>query len=144
MKALIPHFIHQQVIARRWHGSITGYAMFVDLSGFTALTDSLMSKGSSGAEALSKLLNHIFGPLVKAVYSRGGLIPYFAGDAFLAIFPENQPGENALDAAAFAVEFFSRHHSTFGGFAIGLKIGLSYGAIEWGIAGHRYLSLIHI
>ncbi len=137
MKALIPHFIHQQVLARRWQGSITGYTMFVDLSGFTALTNALMSRGSGGAEALTELLNDIFGPLVKAVYARGGLIPHFAGDAFLAIFPDHPEGNNALDTASFAVEFFGRHHSIFGGFTIGLKIGLSYGEIEWGIAGHR-------
>ena len=138
IKALIPHFIHQQVLARQWQGSITGYTMFVDLSGFTELTNALMSRGSGGAEALTKLLNDIFGPLVKAVYARGGLIPHFAGDAFLAIFPDHPEGDHALDAASFAVEFFGKHHSTFGGFTIGLKIGLSYGQIEWGIAGHQH------
>ncbi len=138
MKALIPHFIHQQVLAQQWQGSMTGFTMFVDLSGFTTLTDVLMARGSGGAETLSKLLNDIFGPLVKVVYARGGMIPHFAGDAFLAIFPGQSSGEDTLDAAAFAVEFFNRHHSTFGGFTIGLKIGLSYGEIKWGIAGQQH------
>ncbi len=61
--------------------------MFVDLSGFTRLTEKLMSEGSEGAEELSRILNHIFQPTVTLVYRQGGFIPYFAGDSFTAIFP---------------------------------------------------------
>lgn len=61
--------------------------MFVDLSGFTRLTEKLMQKGPEGAEDLSYALNHIFQPTVSLVYQQGGFIPYFAGDSFTAIFP---------------------------------------------------------
>lgn len=40
------------------------------------------------------------------------------------------------DAAAMAVEFFQKRSFSFGGFLIGLKIGLSHGEVEWGIAYH--------
>lgn len=137
MKALIPHFIHQQMLARKWQGILSGYAMYVDLSGFTALADALMAKGSSGAEELSQLLNDTFGPLVKAVYARGGLIPHFAGDAFLAIFPGKNSGSEVLDMAAFAISSFHRRQPLPKGPAIGLKIGLSFGEITWGIVGQE-------
>ena len=61
--------------------------MFVDLSGFTPLTETLMRQGNEGAEQLSISLNGIFEPMVRLVYSQKGFIPYFAGDAFTAIFP---------------------------------------------------------
>lgn len=142
MKPLIPHFIQERVLERQWHGIITGYVMYVDLSGFTPLTETLMAKGSQGAEELSHILNDIFQPLVHVVYARGGIIPHFAGDAFTAVFPDQDPesGYCFVDAAASIVEFFEQRNYLFGGFRIGLKIGLSYGEVEWGIAGHNHLA----
>ena len=125
MKSLIPHFIQEKVLERQWHGSLNAYVMFIDLSGFTSLTETLMKKGNQGAEELSLILNEIFEPLVGFVYERGGFIPHFAGDSFFALFPNADPqsGRCFLDAAAMAVEFFQKRSFSFGGFLIGLKIG---------------------
>ena len=71
--------------------------MFVDLSGFTRLTETLMQKGAEGAEELSYILNHIFQPTVALVYEQGGFIPYFAGDSFTAIFPNPESADNPGD-----------------------------------------------
>ena len=117
--------------------------MFVDLSGFTPLTETLMREGSRGAEELSLILNEIFYPLVSQVYSRGGFIPYFAGDAFTAVFAEESPvvsAEVVIDAAHAVSELFKTREFNFRGFKIGVKIGLSYGAVEWGIVGRKYKS----
>ncbi len=87
--------------------------MFVDLSGFTRLTEKLMQKGPEGAEELSYILNHIFQPTVKLVYGQGGFIPYFAGDSFTAIFPGGDPAapggaEKVLQTAQSALLRFAR------------------------------------
>lgn len=139
MKTLIPHFIHDQVLNRCWHGRLKAYVLFVDLTGFTALTETLMKKGGRGAEELSVILNAIFEPLVHIVYKRGGFIPHFAGDSFYAIFSDSIPdnGLQCLGAANEAAYFFKHHAEHFGGFKIGLKVGISHGEIEWGIAGHH-------
>ena len=120
-----------------------GYAMFIDLSGFTPLTEVLMRKGSQGAEELSIILNEIFGPLVDVVYAKGGFIPYFAGDAFTAIFPDNHPQINAahlVNTASIVKNLLSERQFLFGEFKIGIKVGLSYGEVEWGIVGKEYKS----
>ncbi|MDV7399444.1 hypothetical protein RZS08_48980, partial [Arthrospira platensis SPKY1] len=91
MKNFLPYFIREQYYKDIRKGSFEAYTMFIDLSGFTAMTEALMREGNEGAEKLSRILNSIFGPLVRLVYQRGGIIPYFAGDAFTAIFPK---GEN--------------------------------------------------
>jgi predicted ATPase/class 3 adenylate cyclase len=112
--------------------------MFIDLSGFTPLTQSLMREGSAGAEQLSIILNDIFEPLINLVYVRGGFIPYFAGDAFTAIFPVGADQLRAQDIIATAIRarsLFSQREYQFGDFTIGIKIGLSYGDVEWGIVG---------
>ena len=143
MKYLIPHFIQEKFDENELHGSISACALFLDLSGFTPLTEALMNKGNSGAEELSVILNDIFGPLVHIVYARGGFVPYFAGDAFTAIFPEDAPNTShlaCLEAALAARSHFRDRDFQFGDFTIGLRIGLSYGDIEWGIVGRHQRS----
>lgn len=141
MKYLIPHFIQEKFESGHLNGTLKAYTLFLDLSGFTPLTETLMGRGNSGAEELSIILNDIFGPLVHIVYARGGFVPYFAGDAFTAIFPQDGPEEEirlcCLDAALTARDYFEQRASTFGSFRIGLRIGLSYGSIEWGIVGRH-------
>ena len=112
--------------------------MFIDLSGFTPLTQSLMREESTGAEQLSLILNDIFEPLINLVYVRGGFIPYFAGDAFTAIFPvagKSMRAQDVVNTAIRARSLFSEREYRFSDFTIGIKIGLSYGEVEWGIVG---------
>ncbi|MCB9265657.1 MAG: tetratricopeptide repeat protein [Lewinellaceae bacterium] len=138
MKNLIPHFIQEQYLSGNTHGRFEAYTLFVDLSGFTPLTEALMRQGTRGAEELSNVLNEIFEPLVRMAYAKGGFIPYFAGDAFTAIFPtEGQPMGpiDVIQGAMLARNLFSKRQFRFGNFTIGIKFGLSHGTVEWGIVG---------
>jgi class 3 adenylate cyclase/tetratricopeptide (TPR) repeat protein len=78
--------------------------LFVDISGFTALTERLNSAGAGslgGAEALSRLLNNYFGLLIELVTAHGGDVVKFAGDALLALWPdENDDLTTAVHRAA--------------------------------------------
>jgi predicted ATPase/class 3 adenylate cyclase len=137
LKPLIPHIIQERFLEGQNEGSFEAYTLFLDLSGFTAMTETLMQRGNEGAEDLSNILNHIFEPLVKAVYAHKGFIPYFAGDAFNAIFPLRESQITAEKVLALAQNFIAK----FGGnqyseeFIIKCKIGVSFGQIEWGIVG---------
>jgi tetratricopeptide (TPR) repeat protein/class 3 adenylate cyclase len=136
VKNLIPHFIQEQFLNGHTQGQLDAYTLFVDLSGFTPLTQALMRQGTPGAEQLSNILNEIFEPLVRLVYMKGGFIPYFAGDAFTAIFPAGQSSpRDIIQAAMMARGLFSQRQFQFGDFTIGIKLGLSYGAVDWGIVG---------
>ena len=64
--------------------------IFVDISGFTALTERLAGEGSRGAEEVRELLNACFAPLVDVILAHGGLIEKFAGDATLALWPVDE------------------------------------------------------
>lgn len=142
MKPLIPNIIQEQFLIGQNHGRFDAFTLFLDLSGFTAMTETLMQRGNTGAEVLSNILNHIFEPLVAEVYSHGGFIPYFAGDAFNAIFPIGKNDINAIHLFDLAQNFIEK----FGGnqfseeFTIKCKIGLSFGDVEWGIVGGDYKS----
>ena len=144
----MPHFIQENYRNGILQGSLQACTMFVDLSGFTRLTESLMAKGPNGAEELSDVLNHIFQPTVALVYQQGGFIPYFAGDSFTAIFPNTAAGiagtglAGALTSTQIILSRFSREQKSsdtiLSEHNIGIKIGLSEGLVEWGIVGqHR-------
>lgn len=61
-------------------------ALYVDLAGFTALTERLAEHGPKGAERLSEILDSCFGELVALVHHHGGEVQSFAGDAVLAVW----------------------------------------------------------
>ncbi len=116
--------------------------MFIDLSGFTAMTEALMRHGDEGAEIMSGILNRIFNPIVNHVYRSGGFISTFAGDAFTAIFPKKEvrPFDVLVCAKKIqaALKRFGRQQTRFGEFVIKGKIGISFGQVEWGIAGSEH------
>ena len=142
---LIPHFIHEQFTQGIYSGRLQAVTIFVDISGFTLLTETLMQHHKDGAEVLTEVLNGFFYPLVAEVYAQGGFISTFAGDAFTALFPfaSDEALLHALQSAFFIQQFFAQHglvQTRYGSFETGVKIGLSVGAVEWGIlgSGNRY------
>ena len=143
MRNFLPYFVQEQYQRGICQGSFDAYTMFIDLSGFTSMTEALMREGNEGAEKLSRILNSIFSPLVRLVYLRGGFIPYFAGDAFTAIFPKREDAQYIHDFLLTADEIsrlVSSPNFRFEEFRIGMKIGLSFGQVEWGIVGRDWQS----
>ncbi len=148
MRNLIPHFVSRQFKQGMHSGSFQAATLFVDISGFTPLTETLMQYRKDGAEVLGEALEAIFVPLVSQVHARGGLIPLFAGDAFTALYPHDPADTadaplHALQTAFFIQGFFAPggadrvFPTKYGDFAIGAKVGLSYGPVQWGIPGQE-------
>lgn len=137
MQTVIPRFISDNFIKERYSGNITAVALFLDFSGFTTMTERLMKKGEEGAEVLAYTINNVFNSVIDIVYSSGGFIATFAGDAFTAIFPDGHPESVIACSAAIRdiVYRMSPQMTKFGEFLISIKIGLSYGEVEWGIIG---------
>ncbi len=146
MPNLIPHLIHEQFQQGSTGGTFPAAALFVDISGFTPLAETLMQHRKDGAEVLTELLNRLFQPLVAEVYAYGGFISTFAGDGFTALFPAGLclsgkagGGEaGALQTASFIQDFFARHgrfETRYGAFDMAVKVGLAAGPVEWGILG---------
>ncbi len=114
-------------------GSLNASVLFVDISGFTAMTRKLMEQGREGAEILSKFMNTLFNPLISAVYSHEGFITNFAGDAFTAVFKD----DNGVSAVAAAIEIRSFFYNNpvlenkGWSFKISSKAGISCGKLRW-------------
>ena len=79
-------------------GSFEAAVLFVDISGFTALTERLAQKGAIGVEELTTHLNAYFGQLIELIIAHKGDIFKFAGDAMLAIWPAESM---SLDLATY-------------------------------------------
>ena len=139
MRPLVPAFIIERFKKNEKRGSFFSTTLFVDISGFTPLTEQLMQRGTEGAEILSNILDQIFEPMVESLYTHGGIIPHFAGDAFTAIFEDEKTAIVANIALKIKQKFDESPfiQTKFGGFKINVRIGLSYGIVEWGILGNN-------
>jgi|GEM_PF-4632845 len=160
--AFVPEFITTQFERQQYDGSFEGATVFLDISGFTPLTAKLMAHGRSGAEVISDTLNAMLSPMLDSVHRLGGFVAGFAGDAFLAVFPEHTTQAPHADAAGVAGGgnltalqratlaatscrgVIAREHirkTGFGEFALDASLGIGCGLINWGIVGDEHTRL---
>lgn len=141
MEKLIPDFILEKRTKNLQSGEFSTAALFFDISGFTHITEKLLSLGSEGVEHLTQLINKIYEPVIDEVYAQGGFIASFAGDAFTALFPHTQ--ESAAVAASNIQAIFQKNKkqtTKAGDFHFQAKITISYGPVQWGILGDKDLT----
>lgn len=141
MPELIPQYVIQQAHTGRNYHSFAATALFVDLSGFSAITSALMVHGSEAAELMATIMEAIFTPLVDAVYEHDGFITTFAGDAFTAVFPHQASDAQTASQHALVAAMAIRQHfldnptyqTVYGRFAFTAKVGLGLGQVNCGI-----------
>lgn len=78
--------------------------LVADMSGFTALTETLVQQGPIGVEELSITLNAYFGQLIELVTSHGGDIVEFTGDGILVLWPTRTNQEDLATVAYRAAQ----------------------------------------
>ncbi|HSH05750.1 MAG TPA: tetratricopeptide repeat protein [Anaerolineae bacterium] len=137
MHQLIPQFVAHQYENGHITGTLTATTLFIDISGFTPITQILMTHGKEGAEQLAAILNDIFSPIITTIYHYDGFISSFSGDAFTAIFPQPTPPINALHAVYTIRQLFQQQITPHQNHNIqfALKQGLASGAVTWQIIG---------
>ena len=137
MKYIIPYFIQEACHRKEKYGYNHSFGMFIDMAGFTVMTETLIQGGEEGAEILSDIINGIFEPLVDSIYRRNGFISTYAGDAFTALYPD-EDDSRAEDVYAQAlqvifcaqeiqaiVQMFGHHDTEYGTINLQAKVGLS-------------------
>lgn len=141
MHRVVPQIIIDNYRAGKYAGEFSAVGLFLDLSGFSSMTDTLMQHGQHGAEVLAGLMHGVFDPLVESIFKYGGKVVGFAGDGIMALFPlEDLPAkEVALRALAAASEVQSHlfenpvRQTPYGNFQFSVKVGLAVGDVGWGI-----------
>jgi class 3 adenylate cyclase/tetratricopeptide (TPR) repeat protein len=76
-----------------------GSAVFVDVSGFTALSEQLARKGREGAEHITDAIGGSFEHILEVAYDHGGSLLKFGGDALLLWFEGEAHLLRACEAA---------------------------------------------
>jgi adenylate cyclase len=106
-------------------------AMFVDIAGFTNLTE------NKGPGATVGILNAYFDEATAIIGAHGGVVTQFQGDAVLAIFnvptPDPDHVRHAFNAARALLDLVRDRH--FGGERLGIRIGLATGPVVAGNVG---------
>ena len=78
---------------------VAGSLAFVDISGFTALTERLARKGRVGAEEMSDTLSAVFSGLLAIAYEDGAGLVKWGGDAVLLLYEGDGHAARAARAA---------------------------------------------
>jgi class 3 adenylate cyclase/tetratricopeptide (TPR) repeat protein len=129
------------------HHALDGTLVFVDISGFTALTERLARRGKVGAELLRDILDPVFRDLLDEAYSWGAGLVKWGGDALLLLFDGPGHAERAARAAwemQRSMTRIGRIRSGGGGGTLRMSIGLATGGIDFFTAGsvHRELLVV--
>ncbi|TMW65495.1 hypothetical protein Poli38472_008137 [Pythium oligandrum] len=110
----------------------TVVSMFADVSGFTAMTESLAARGPVGAEFLGRHLNSYFEQLLRLISSAGGDVFKFAGDAMLVFWSENK--EDTLESllrrcvqCALRIQSHLHQAELAPGVVLSVKMGIGIG-----------------
>lgn len=82
------------------HRTVEGSVVFVDISGFTNLSEKLAKRGKVGAEELTDAIGACFTRLLAVAYGNGGGLVKFGGDALLLLF---DGPDHALKACRAAI-----------------------------------------
>ena len=119
--------------------------IFVDISGFTKMSDRLARLGNRGAEEVTAIISDCFDRLVADARGFDGTLVKFGGDALLLLFRgERHPRR----AAAAAIEMRQtlrriRHVETAAGkVQLGMTMGVHSGEFDFFLVGRSHRELI--
>lgn len=140
-------------VASEWDGEepgslwrpVAGTLLFVDITGFTNLSERLARRGRIGAEELTSVLNRVFGRMLDVVYGRGGSLVKFGGDALLLLF---QHTDHVMQAAAAAVEMravlreASKVPTSVGRISLKMSSGIHTGSLDFFLVGDSHRELL--
>jgi class 3 adenylate cyclase/tetratricopeptide (TPR) repeat protein len=124
---------------------LTGTLAFVDISGFTRLTEILAGRGKAGAEELTGYLDAIFAELLAIAYAGGGELIKWGGDAVLVWFTGDEHAARAVDAAwrmQRAIGHIGRLRTSAGLSILRMSVGIHSGAFHFFEVGSRHRELV--
>lgn len=146
-QSLTPRWLHRQLgggggDGPRPHSDRSDCVlMFVDISGFTALSERLAAAGADGSEQLMVYLNHYFDRIIGVVGAAGGDVLKMAGDGLLVAWPLAGGAPAAVRRAAECARRVQREchdYEVAPGEALRVRVGLAAGWLTTIIAGGHH------
>ncbi len=130
-------------IVRELEGSVA----FVDIAGFTKMSERLARNGKVGAEEVTDVLGGVFARLLVVAYENGGSLVKFGGDALLLFFAEEDHAMRAVRAAygmRAELRSIGRIQTSAGLVTLRMSVGVNSGTYHLFLAGssHRELMMV--
>src|SRR3954462_4440514 len=129
---------------REWREG-DGTMAFVDISGFTAMSEKLATQGKAGAEQVTDVMNATFDALLRVAYAYGGGLLKFGGDALLVFF-DGDAHEQRAARGAFemrkTLRSIGRPRTSAGTVSLKMHAGLNSGRFLFTLAGSEHRELI--
>jgi predicted ATPase/class 3 adenylate cyclase len=130
----------------RRHLVFDGSLAFVDIAGFTRLTERLARRGKVGAEEMSDILDTTFGTLIRAARPDGADLVKWGGDAVLLFFRGRDHALHAAHAAhqmRKALRALGGHRASAGRVTLRMSVGIHSARFHFFLVGdpalHREL-----
>ncbi len=124
---------------------IEGSIVFVDVSGFTRMSERLARQGKVGAEEVSDVIGDTFSTLLAEAYMYGGSLLKFGGDALLLFFSGDGNALRAT-AAAYGMRRELRGNGTFtttaGKVTLRMSVGAHAGVYHFFLLGDSHRELV--
>jgi predicted ATPase/class 3 adenylate cyclase len=127
------------------HQCLEGSMVFVDISGFTALSERLAKHGKLGAEELTAVISSTFAELIGAAYSFGASLLKFGGDALLLFFSKEGHSLRACAAARAMqrrLEEVGVCYTSAGKVTLRMSVGIHTGMFDFFLVGGSHRELI--
>jgi class 3 adenylate cyclase/tetratricopeptide (TPR) repeat protein len=124
---------------------LEGTLVFVDISGFTAMSERLATKGKLGAEEVTDVMNLVFARLLDVAYAWGGGLLKFGGDALLLFFSAEEHEARACDAAfgmRKALRELGRPQTSVGPVTLKMHVGIHSDAFDFFLVGETHRELL--
>jgi class 3 adenylate cyclase/tetratricopeptide (TPR) repeat protein len=129
---------------QRWL-EIEGTLAFVDISGFTAMSESLSSRGRAGAEEVTDVMNATFAALLDVAYAEGGGLLKFGGDALLLLYEGEDHASRAAHAAfemRRTLRTIGRPRTSAGAVTLRMHAGIHAGRFQFFLVGDSHRELL--
>src|SRR2546421_486295 len=124
---------------------LEGTLVFVDISGFTAMSERLATKGKLGAEEVTDVMNLVFARLLDVAYAWGGGLLKFGGDALLLFFSGDEHEARACDAAfgmRKALRELGRPQTSAGPVTLKMHVGVHSDVYDFFLVGETHRELL--
>jgi len=125
--------------------SLDGTLAFVDISGFTAMSEALSSRGKAGAEEVTEVMNTTFARLVEVAYGEGGTLLKFGGDALLLFYagPDHAArGTKAAVGMRDALAAMGALETSAGPIELRLHAAVHSGTFDFFLVGESHRELL--
>jgi class 3 adenylate cyclase/tetratricopeptide (TPR) repeat protein len=124
---------------------VEGTVVFVDVSGFTKLSERLARRGTVGAEELTEAIESCFAGLLAFAYANGGSLLKFGGDALLLLFSDDGHVARACRSAVGmrrTLRDIGKLETSAGKVVLRMSVGVHTGRFHLFLVGGSHRELI--